>query len=480
MKRIKDRKTVFYYVFMILFLLSSVWGLKTEVLAAFPYDMEQKEVIADAIVDGPVTVYKDYARKKKKDSLDGSGLVIRGMRVKDGSIYGIYQSGEKTGRGWFDIAAFVLNPEYDHVYATVRARMTAYTSPSCKEKQGKMGKYTGVISVSRRGDARQVIYDCGDYYRIGWIKGDSWANTLHYDGRPKKILADGSYSFRCGYGTDSGASGTNYCFQASFLENDKYYLKDMENGVYLTVRPSSRGTDFEVSFANEPEEGSVFFLRRKNSAYTIQSCLSGSYLYENEKKQLLLTPERSQAILWRISASSKVQDAGNPFVLTQYDPQWCYNPYGSEGCMGTAGCGILAPVNAVYALTGHYMDVMELADFAVDQGYRIEGSGTEEGIFKAAAQAFGEKYGFAWDGSGEKIKSLKKKLLAGDVAVAHVPGHYVCISAYDKNKNKFLLLDSNCLPKREDSPYGDWISQTRLEEGYLAGYKYFFYKLADQ
>ena len=76
MKRIKDRKTVFYYVFMILFLLSSVWGLKTEVLAAFPYDMEQKEVIADAIVDGPVTVYKDYARKKKKDSTTATTAAI--------------------------------------------------------------------------------------------------------------------------------------------------------------------------------------------------------------------------------------------------------------------------------------------------------------------------------------------------------------------------------------------------------------------
>ena len=480
MKKMKDRKQVLHYILTTFILLSVVWGLKKEALAAFPYDMEQKQVIADAIVHGPVTVYEDSARKKEADSLDGNSLVIRGMRVKDGSIYGIYQAGEKVGRGWFDIAAFVLNPEYDHVYATVRARMTAYTSPSCKEKQGKMGKYTGVISVSRKGDARQVIYDCGDHYRIGWLKGESWANTLHYDGRPKKILADGNYSFRCGYGTESGTQGTEYHFRAAHLENDTYYLEDAENRVYLTVRPSSKGTVFEVSFASEPEEGSVFFLRRKNSAYTIQSSLSGSYLYENKKKQLLLTADRSQDILWRISAAAKVQDAGDPFVLTQYDPQWCYNSYGSEGCMGTAGCGILAPVNAVYALTGQYMDVMELADFAVDEGYRIEGSGTEEGIFKAAAQKFGEKYGFAWDGSAGKIKALKKKLLAGDVAVAHVPGHYVCISAYDKDKNKFLLLDSNCLPKREDSPYGDWISQTRLEEGYLAGYKYFFYKLADR
>ena len=52
--------------------------------------------------------------------------------------------------------------------------------------------------------------------------------------------------------------------------------------------------------------------------------------------------------------------------------------------MGTAGCGILATVNAVYALNGQYMDVMELANYAVKKNYRIVGSGTDDGIFKAA------------------------------------------------------------------------------------------------
>ena len=60
--------------------------------------------------------------------------------------------------------------------------------------------------------------------------------------------------------------------------------------------------------------------------------------------------------------------------------------------MGTAGCGILATVNAVYALNGQYMDVMELANYAVKKNYRIVGSGTDDGIFKAAAKKYGKKY----------------------------------------------------------------------------------------
>lgn len=59
------------------------------------------------------------------------------------------------------------------------------------------------------------------------------------------------------------------------------------------------------------------------------------------------------------------------------------------------------------------MDVMELANYAVEKNYRIVGSGTDDGIFKAAAKKYGQKYGFAWDGASGSIDVLKKKLKAG-------------------------------------------------------------------
>lgn len=145
--------------------------------------------------------------------------------------------------------------------------------------------------------------------------------------------------------------------------------------------------------------------------------------------------------------------------------------------MGTAGCGILATVNAVYALSGQYMDVMELADYAVEKNYRIVGSGTDDGIFKAACKEFGKKYGFAWDGKSGSVDVLKKKLKAGDTAVAHVEGHYVCISDYDKKTKKYLVLDSNYIPKRETSAFGDWVKVKRLLSGPLEAKNFFFFKL---
>ncbi len=189
-------------------------------------------------------------------------------------------------------------------------------------------------------------------------------------------------------------------------------------------------------------------------------------------------PEEAEPdYLWRIRAEASQVDPDNPMVFTQYDPEWCGKAYGSEGSMGTAGCGILATVNAVYALTGQYMNVMELADYAVETGLRIVGSGTDDGIFSAAADQFGGIYGFEYDGKSGSIDTLKKKLDQGDVAMAHVIGHYVAITSYDQKKDKYLLLDSNYLPKRETTPFGDWVSPSRLTDGYLYGQMYFFYKI---
>ena len=132
-----------------------------------------------------------------------------------------------------------------------------------------------------------------------------------------------------------------------------------------------------------------------------------------------------------------------------------------------------------FALNGQYMDVMELANYAVEKNYRIVGSGTDDGIFKAAAKKYGQKYGFAWDGASGSIDVLKKKLKAGDTAIVHVQGHYVSISDYNKKTKKYLLLDSNYLPKRATSAFGDWIGVNRLLSGALESQYFYFFKSSE-
>ena len=251
---------------------------------------------------------------------------------------------------------------------------------------------------------------------------------------------------------------------------------------------------YTLAWTDDEEEAGCFYVDRRGDYFAVSweniGLFCGRGVNETGKQIFILSmPENSveseeaaleDNYLWKVRAPYPQIKTKNPMVFTQYDPKWCGKAYGSEGTMGTAGCGVLATVNAVYALTGQYMDVMDLADYAVETGLRIVGSGTDDGIFRAAAEKYGSTYGFVYDGKSGNIETLKKKLKKGDVATVHVIGHYVAITAYDEKKNKYLLLDSNCLPKRETTAFGDWISPSRLMDGYLYGQMYFFYKLSEE
>ena len=187
--------------------------------------------------------------------------------------------------------------------------------------------------------------------------------------------------------------------------------------------------------------------------------------------------------MWRFTRNKKAVEKENLQVFVQFDPVWAKHHYGNEtnkdtetNNFCTSGCGIFATVNAIYSLSGHFPDPYELADYASDKHYRIEDCGTDSGFFKAAAEKFGYKYGFSYDGSGESFKELKEKLREGDTAIVYLPGHYGTIVDYNAKKNKFLLMDPHYLPKRGTSSFGDWVSQKDLEEGALMTQMFFYYK----
>ena len=457
--------------------------------AAFPYDIEEKNVIAYAAYPDDVLIYRDSSMEECKDIVSGEDFKMRIKEAKEDALYGNYRAGNHKGSGWISMDTVVMDPEFDHVYATVRDKMKIYTDSTCSKKRTTINKYTGVILIGKEGKGRQVIYDKGDYYGIGWMKRKSYANSLKYDGREKQILSDGPYHFQCGYEDDpSGGHGSwsetdsypDHIFLINHVTGNRYMISDSKTGKYLQVkRKGTRYPSWTLTWQDEPSDiFGLFTFERIYGSFTIKNTLAESYYAQTKDgKDLLVKDPDKVNTHWRLLAVEKMATINDPFVFTQYDPKWCASPYGSEGCMGTAGCGILAPVNAVYALTGQFMDIRELADFAVDNHYRIEGSGTIEEVFRAIAVIYGRKYGFAWDGKSNKLKTLKKKLKEGKTAVVYVPGHYVSVTDYDEENDRYLMLDSNYLPKREDSPYGDWIPPERLQEGMLQSQGYYFYKL---
>ena len=288
--------------------------------------------------------------------------------------------------------------------------MYAYTDSSFDEIQGVIGKYAGIIVISKEGGNRQIILDQKDHYQTGWMTAGAFSNCLLYDGRDKQVIADGVYDFYCGYADDEQGGAAmdrqtelsryqRYTMEIQYISDDDYWIKNQQTGKYLTVRREKKKSTWIADWKDNPDETySRFHFSRNTGSFALQNVATGMFVGQNEKKQLVLQESRQDnASHWRISAPGKMLNTAQPMVVTQYDPQWCGTPYGGGGSMGTAGCGVLATVNAVYALSGQYMDVMELADYAVEKNYRIVGSGTDDGIFQAACKKYGKKYNFAWD-----------------------------------------------------------------------------------
>ena len=95
-------------------------------------------------------------------------------------------------------------------------------------------------------------------------------------------------------------------------------------------------------------------------------------------------------IAWQQSEGSGAEEQRLAY-LPEVD-NWCDYPWnrGTEtgNTVGQAGCSLLSIVNAVYYRTGSFLHPAKLAQFALDNGYRIPGvDGAAMGFFPAVAQA---------------------------------------------------------------------------------------------
>lgn len=132
-------------------------------------------------------------------------------------------------------------------------------------------------------------------------------------------------------------------------------------------------------------------------------------------------------------------------VFSQTDGRWANVSYGKgpdgrRATISQAGCGILSYVNAVYYMTGNFIQPSDLAGWSVNNGYRINGVGTSFGLYEAFANAYGETYGFRYSGSARSVAAVRSHLQSGGTAIISVPDHLMALVAYDNGK--YLILDS--------------------------------------
>jgi hypothetical protein len=75
--------------------------------------------------------------------------------------------------------------------------------------------------------------------------------------------------------------------------------------------------------------------------------------------------------------------------LNQLDSRWSDLQYGETGTIGTSGCGPTALAIVVSTFTGQNVTPVETAEWAVQNGYRVEGNGSMHSLIPDGAKHYG-------------------------------------------------------------------------------------------
>lgn len=364
----------------------------------------------------------------------------------------------------------IQDPSFKKQYAFLKKKMAVYETSSGAKRIATAPRYSGVIVVGKTDDYVQVIYEKKKGYGIGWIeKGKYHKEAILYNGSEKQLLGDGSYWIA------NKKTGDGIKIKITFLGNQQYQV----------VRENEKNNDIKWKVVREYDH------------FYIKNVTTGTYLSMNEEGNLVYKklkdmdfcfekPQKEAGNLefqWKFTRMNGKNV--NPYRnFMQFDPAWARKDYGKvadySGKMAAAGCGVVAITNAVYALNGEFADPMIFADYAVKKHYRIIGSGTQDGIFKAAAKEFGDAYGFAYIKRSYSTSEVREYLKKGCVAISHVPGHYVTIADFNPKTKKYLVLDSHPIKSRPTSSFGNWFKRERLERGGLASSAYYIYGTKDE
>lgn len=155
-------------------------------------------------------------------------------------------------------------------------------------------------------------------------------------------------------------------------------------------------------------------------------------------------------------------------VFAQNDPTWGWYEPGTDGTqVGPNGCGIVSTVNAIYHLTGNFIDIKALVDWAFANQYYYQGGTWRWQLYPNLQARFGAEYGFkvdkGWKASGATDSELINHLAAGGVAVAHVQSHFICLAGYDAASGRILVLDSSAnFSARFTTKSGSWLTPSEL------------------
>ena len=152
-----------------------------------------------------------------------------------------------------------------------------------------------------------------------------------------------------------------------------------------------------------------------------------------------------KSVAKEVKLSREEEEQKYPLFL-QWDKRWGYENYG-DFTIALSGCGPTTLSMAVVALTGDSSATPDkVAEYSMEAGYYVEGTGTAWSLMSEGCEHFGikaEEIGLD-EGVMKNLLDEEKVIICsmrpGDFTSV---GHFVLIYAYDENG--FWVNDSNCI-----------------------------------
>lgn len=131
-------------------------------------------------------------------------------------------------------------------------------------------------------------------------------------------------------------------------------------------------------------------------------------------------------------------------LLLQWDSRWGGKSYGNS-TIGKGGCGPTSLAMIINSFGGN-VTPLDVANYSVKAGYRVDGVGTSWGLFTTGAKAFGLN-GTQISRSKESIKSA---IVSGQPIISSMTrghftnnGHFIVIADCNEDGSKVYIKDPN-------------------------------------
>lgn len=246
----------------------------------------------------------------------------------------------------------------------------------------------------------------------------------------------------------------------SETNSEENTTKDEETLAIPTLKPLTYVEEVELDFIEQPKKRtreeavekikelsrwypSLYFVYKNEAEYPLELLLSGAgnpemadFLYGYLKPR--------DNILGEFTEAEQPEDY--PLFL-QFDPRWGYIPYGSEGTVGSSGCGPACLSMAVFYLTGERSATPGvIAQYSLDHEYYLDRVGTLWSLMVD----YPAEHGLSSYQVQLREQNLKAELDKGRILICSVregdftsTGHFILIYGYDENG--FKINDPKCV-----------------------------------